>query len=332
MLNPQALTARFRKSPLDSIIDELLEVTEKAWIERRHGQINKWKGLLHSLPEIQTDYTNFTSDTVSIGCQAQLSGQQRNTIYDILKALHPWRKGPFDICGIEIDAEWRSNLKWSRLQGKVSPLKNRLVLDVGCGNGYYMFRILGEGARFVCGIDPSLLFLTQFHAIVNFAPELPIALLPLLSHEFSTVKMLQRGVGFDSVFSMGVLYHRREPIHHLLELSQVLRPGGELILETLIVLNDDGQFILHPEGPYAKMPNINSIPSRPILNSWLKESGFVDIQFIDITRTTIEEQRKTKWMTFESLSDFLDPDDSSKTIEGFPAPIRAILTAKKPPK
>jgi tRNA (mo5U34)-methyltransferase len=35
-------------------------------------------------------------------------------------------------------------------------------------------------------------------------------------------------------------------------------------------------------------------------------------------------------MRFESLADFIDPNNGSKTIEGHPAPLRAIFTAIKP--
>jgi len=329
MMNPHDLIAGLAESPLESIADDLQKVTDKTWRDRRHGLLNKWKGLLYSLPDIETRFANFTSDAVTIGRQEQLSKQQQLVIRGILKSLHPWRKGPFNIFGIGVDAEWRSNLKWSRLQGKIAPLENRLVLDVGCGNGYYMFRMLGEGARFVLGIDPSLLFLAQFHAILKYAPRLPVALLPLRSDEFSVVQMRERGVEFDSVFSMGVLYHRRDPEQHLLELAQALCQGGELILETLVVINSDEFFILHPEGPYAKMPNIDLIPSQRILNGWLVESGFGDIQVIDISKTTVDEQRSTEWMTFESLTDFLNPGNPEQTIEGFPAPIRTIVKAKK---
>jgi len=329
MLNPRDLAARLAESPLQSIAGDLQKATEKAWKDRRHGLLNTWRGLLYALPEIDASFANLDSDTVTIGCNEQLSKQQQQVIRDVLKALHPWRKGPFDVFGVRVDAEWRSNLKWSRLQGKITPLANRLVLDVGCGNGYYMFRALGEDARFVLGIDPSQLFLAQFHAILNYAPGLPIAFFPLCSDEFPAVKMRERGVEFDSVFSMGVLYHRRDPARHLLELGQALRKGGELILETLIMINDDEGFILYPQGPYAKMPNIDLIPSQRILSGWLGESGFGDIQVIDISRTTVDEQRSTEWMTFESLADFLDAGNPEKTIEGFPAPIRAIMTAKK---
>ncbi|MEW8068099.1 MAG: DUF1698 domain-containing protein, partial [Candidatus Thiodiazotropha endolucinida] len=45
--------------------------------------------------------------------------------------------------------------------------------------------------------------------------------------------------------------------------------------------------------------------------------------------TTIEEQRATEWMRFESLADYLDPADRSLTIEGYPAPRRAVFVARQ---
>ena len=45
--------------------------------------------------------------------------------------------------------------------------------------------------------------------------------------------------------------------------------------------------------------------------------------------TSTDEQRRTDWMINESLSDYLDPDDPALTVEGYPAPKRAVLIARK---
>ena len=84
------------------------------------------------------------------------------------------------------------------------------------------------------------------------------------------------------------------------------------------------------EGRYAKMPNVWFLPSPETLISWLRKQGFVNAKIIDVTATSTEEQRQTDWMTFESLDNFLDPHDKSKTIEGHPAPIRAAVVAEAP--
>jgi tRNA (mo5U34)-methyltransferase len=54
------------------------------------------------------------------------------------------------------------------------------------------------------------------------------------------------------------------------------------------------------------------------------------VRIADVSLTTVEEQHRTPWMTSESLAEFLDPNDSSKTVEGYPAPRRALLIANKP--
>ena len=128
---------------------------------------------------------------------------------------------------------------------------------------------------------------------------------------------------------MGVIYHRRDPIEHMQQLMRCMKPGGELVLETLIVETENA-IALKPESRYAKMNNVHEIPSQSLLVEWAEEAGFVNTRIIDVTTTTTEEQRQTDWMKFESLSDFLDKEDSSRTIEGYPAPIRAILLADKP--
>ena len=196
-----------------------------------------------------------------------------------------------------------------------------MVLDVGAGNGYYCLRMLGAGARLVVGIDPNQRYLAQFLALKRYLGTIPAFLLPLGIDD-----MPRRLAGFDTVFSMGVLYHRREPLLHLQQLAELLRPGGELVLESLVV--DTG--VLQPAGRYAKMANVWAVPSTDILGQWLRDAGYRDIRIIDSTPTTTDEQRRTPWMEFESLADFLDPDDPRRTIEGLPAPVRAIALATKP--
>jgi tRNA (mo5U34)-methyltransferase len=134
---------------------------------------------------------------------------------------------------------------------------------------------------------------------------------------------------FDSVFSMGILYHRRSPFDHLQELREVLRPGGELILETLVIDGDDGQ-VLVPQDRYAMMNNVWFLPTVATLINWVKKTGFDNVRCVDVNITSLDEQRATEWMRFQSLRDYLDPDDISKTAEGYPAPRRAMILAERP--
>ncbi len=203
-------------------------------------------------------------------------------------------------------------------------MAGRTVLDVGCGSGYHMWRMLGAGARLVVGIDPMQLFLCQFEAVRKLLGNDQRAhLLPLGIEQLPELK------AFDTVFSMGVLYHRRSPLDHLFQLKNQLVSGGELVLETLVVEGDDQQ-VLVPGERYAQMRNVYFIPSTGALKNWLEKCGFVDVKIVDYSVTSTGEQRRTDWMTSESLAEFLDPHDPGKTVEGYPAPLRAVLVATKP--
>jgi tRNA (mo5U34)-methyltransferase len=290
--------------------------------EQRHGDFNKWIKLLEKLPQTKPSVVEL-KEKVCFGQAADIDDQGSKHIEGLLKQFAPWRKGPFEIHGIHIDTEWRSDWKWQRLAAHIQSLKNRTVLDVGCGSGYHLWRMLGDGVKLAVGIDPSQLFLMQFQAIKHFNPHPDIHLLPI------GVEQLPQLKAFDTVFSMGVLYHRRSPIDFLYQLKHQLRSGGELILETLVVEGDE-QTVLMAGERYAQMRNVWYLPSTAALEVWLARVGFKNIRVVDVAPTSLEEQRATQWMSSQSLVDFLDPDDHSKTIEGYPAPLRAVLVAEAP--
>ncbi len=289
----------------------------------QHGKLPEWTKVLNSLPKIRPSSLNLQDD-VRIGSPDDITLEQQQQLKQQLRHFHPWRKGPFDLFGIHIDTEWRSDWKWDRLKEAIQPLNGRLVLDVGCGNGYHMWRMVGAGANLVIGLDPFLVYVMQYHAIRHFVGDLPAYVLPLGSEALP-----DNLHAFDTVFSMGVLYHRRSPFDHLMMLRDALRPGGELVLETLVIDGKLGE-VLVPERRYARMNNVWFMPSPDTLISWLRKCRFQNIQTINITPTTTDEQRSTDWMTFDSLATCLDATDSTKTVEGYPAPRRAILTAVSP--
>ena len=289
-------------------------------LAKGHGDLQRWMAAVEALPLLDPDKVELT-DTFAL--YAPTSVEQQTALLRALKGLIPWRKGPFELFGVHIDTEWRSDWKWARVAPHLD-LHGKRILDVGCGNGYYLWRMLGAGAHSAVGIDPNWLFLCQFLAAKHYLPDLPAWHLPLALEELPG--SLE---GFDTVFSMGVLYHRRSPIDHLLELKNCLLSGGELVLETLVI-EGDAQQALVPEDRYAMMRNVWFLPSVPALELWLRRAGFVDVRCVDVSRTSIEEQRATEWMKFQSLPDFLDPADHNRTLEGLPAPTRAVLIARKP--
>jgi len=310
-------------SPLESWLDVLPVQIQQAFDSKRHGDLDEWMLTLKAFPRVQPSSIDLNSSVIRVGTPGDISPRDREALEQALQSFHPWRKGPFDLFGIHIDTEWRSDLKWDRLSGAISPLAGRRVLGIGCGSGYHCWRMLGAGARLVIGIDPYLLYVIQYQAIRNFIGDVPAYVLPLGIEDLP-----ENLEGFDTVFSMGVLYHRRSPFEHLLRLKDLLRVGGELVIETLVIEGDEDA-VLVPEDRYAKMRNVWFIPSPAALTKWLKRSGFKDVELVDVTSTTTEEQRSTAWMRFESLTDYLNPENPSQTLEGYPAPRRAILIAKR---
>jgi tRNA (mo5U34)-methyltransferase len=305
--------------------EQLPQQIADAFDTTKHGDLIRWKNQLDDLPKISPQFRDIAIDTIKLGNADEITPELQAELKEKLQAFCPWRKGGFDIFGIHIDTEWRSDWKWQRLENYIAPLKNRLVLDVGCGNGYHCWRMLGAGAKRVIGIDPMLLNVMQFQIIKQFYDnDAPIDVLPL------GIEALPPKLNcFDTVFSMGVLYHRRSPIDHLFELRDCLKSGGELVLETLVIDGELGETLL-PKDRYAQMRNVWFLPSCATLVSWLDRCGFQNVRVVDVTVTTIEEQRTTEWMRFQSLSNFLNPDNSALTCEDYPAPKRAILIANTP--
>lgn len=317
----EQMSQAFEKGPISPWHHTLLTLTRERLFEKPHGDLPRWWAAIKKLPRQGSLVLN--EDWIQVG-EAPQEEAQNQEIYEGLWGLRPWRKGPFRFFGTEVETEWRSDWKWQRVLPHIAPLKNRRVLDVGCGSGYHCWRMYAEGARQVLGIDPTLLFMLQYYAIKRVKPELPVWFAPVRMEE------LPPGLaGFDTVFSMGVLYHRRSPLDHLLELKEALRPGGQLVLETLIIEGGENE-VLMPEDRYAAMCNVYFLPSTDMLCLWLRRCGFVNPRVVDVNITTIEEQKCTPWMQYQSLEDFLDPEDHSKTREGYPSPTRAVVLAEKP--
>lgn len=287
-----------------------------------HGDLTRWWNVLSALPGVRARSTALDVACVAAESSDDSDVPRRNALRAGLMKLHPWRKGPYCLHGVHLDCEWHSDWKWDRLSGHIQSLAGRKVLDVGCGNGYHCWRMAGEGARVVLGIDPTILYVMQFLAVAGFLREARVGVLPLALEDLP-----KDMTGWDTLFSMGVLYHRRSPMDHLQDLRRLLRPGGELVLETLVLDGVDEQ-VLVPPGRYARMRNVWFIPTPRALVTWLGRCGFRGARVVDVTATGVDEQRATDWMRFQSLSDFLDPGNPALTVEGHPAPRRAILIAR----
>ena len=293
------------------------------WQAPEHGDFPRWREAIQSLPARQAQRFCLDADAPEIGAAGELDAEQQQALTKGLKSLTPWRKGPFSMFGMLLDAEWRSDWKWRRVAPHIHAPQGRRILDVGSGNGYTLLRLAGQGARLALGVDPNWLASMQFAALTHFLPaDLPAWIIP------ARFENAPPG-DFDSVFSMGVLHHRREPKEHLEGLHAQLRPGGELVLETLTHEGPAEDGVLPIDGRYANMRNVWMLMTPDRILQLLRETGFQDALCVDRTPTTIEEQRSTAWMPFHSLPEALDPKDPSRTVEGHPAPVRAIFVARR---
>ncbi len=295
---------------------ELAELAWQYFQNISHGDLPRWLKTIDALPE-GDGYRQLDRAAPQLGTPVGEPAQLRQQ----LLGLHPWRKGPLELGGVKIDTEWRSDWKWQRLQPRLD-LKGKEILDIGCGNGYFGLRMLAAGAKLVVGIDPTIVFVMQWLAIQKLGPGLNNFVLPMGVEDLPADSK-----GFDRVFSMGVLYHRRRPVEHLEQLKQLTRPGGQVVLETL-VLEGEGNEVLKPPGRYARMRNVHAVPNLAVLGDWLKQAGLTNTQLLDVSKTTIDEQRSTDWMTFESLQECLDKKNPGLTVEGHPAPVRAAFLVK----
>lgn len=323
MINYSEIFSEIGYTELSPFLMDFKQQVRLGLDEQRWGDLPLWLKVLENLPDIVPSEIHLNEDMIRIGKAADIDHANLEILKEQLKNLMPWRKGPFKLFDLFIDTEWRSDFKWNRLKNHITSLKDALVLDIGCGSGYHCLRMHAEGAKMVIGIDPTVLYIIQFYAMQKYIQQPSVAAFPI-----DIENMPHSMECFDSVFSMGLLYHRRSPLDHLLQCQQFMKEGGELILETLVIDGKEGES-LTPSGRYAKMPNVWFIPSVLTLESWLKKLKFKNVRCIDINQTSVEEQRATKWMGFQSLKDFLDPEDVNLTVEGYPAPKRAIILAKK---
>ncbi|MBS9781013.1 MAG: tRNA 5-methoxyuridine(34)/uridine 5-oxyacetic acid(34) synthase CmoB [Gammaproteobacteria bacterium] len=316
LLNLDYISYFFASHRMNVVREDIITACQEK-LEKPHGDVLRWQVALNELPMID-------NVTISVDEMIRLSGNtdtDRLSVENTLKKLCPWRKGPFQFLDIHIDTEWDSLLKWRRVQATGIDFTDKNVLDIGCGNGAFMWAIDQAGAKSVTGVDPMCLFYHQFMVLQRYAKNPKLCFLPL------GVQDLPLKNSFDSVLSMGVLYHRKSPLDHLLQLKGLIKKGGDLILET-IVLPDTDKTLLTPQDRYAGMRNVWMIPSVGVLCDWLIKVGFDITHVSDKVKTTLDEQRQSDWMDFHSLNQFLDTDNDELTIEGHPAPYRVIITAK----
>eukprot|EP00615_Pteridomonas_danica_P002641 CAMPEP_0114340454 /NCGR_PEP_ID=MMETSP0101-20121206/8386_1 /TAXON_ID=38822 ORGANISM="Pteridomonas danica, Strain PT" /NCGR_SAMPLE_ID=MMETSP0101 /ASSEMBLY_ACC=CAM_ASM_000211 /LENGTH=278 /DNA_ID=CAMNT_0001473719 /DNA_START=1120 /DNA_END=1957 /DNA_ORIENTATION=- len=275
-------------------------------------------------------------------------------------------KGPLKLYGTEIDTEWRSDWKWDRIKGHVGSLEGKVVADVGCANGYFMYRMLEGNPKTVVGIDPNMKAWLEFESMKKFAGSKANR----LQFEVLDANELHFPACFDVVFCLGVLYHTTDPVGMLRTLWKSMTPNGTLIIDCqgIDYGNDDGKkqqtnidqkqinketgqmgkaeekeeeedneaadtpqlpLALMPRKSYANAGGIWFLPNQECLRIWLTRAHFKDIEIFYADKLSTDEQRATEWADIRSLQQALDPKDMTRTIEGYPAPHRFYLRATR---
>ena len=305
---------------------EAVHLDRQRWVNQQKKGFLRYRTPCEILQRFNNGTIDCSGDSITIGTEQEVSEEEQRLIYDQLRAFMPWRKGPFSIYGTDIDAEWRSERKWQRLEPFLPDLAGKIVADIGCSNGYYMFRMTPSRPRFVIGFEPSVQPYYCFKALNGMAGFENLAI-DLLGVEHITLFPET----FDLVFLMGVIYHRPSPVEVLKDILDSLKPGGTLILESQALPGSD-PVALFPEKTYAKVPGTYFVPTGSCLTNWLKRAGFNEATLFCSHPMSSREQRRTDWMVFESYSEFIDPENSGRTIEGYPAPWRVFLKAVKKTK
>lgn len=284
-----------------------------------------WKNIVPYQEAIK-DLPKYPSAKVTLGDKVtvtidNLPVEEAEQIRQTALLMKPWRKGPFKINDLLIDSEWQSQIKYNLLEPYFD-LKDKVVGDIGCNNGYYLFRMLSHKPKKLIGFDPSAIYYSQFRFLDHFIQsDIVYELLGVEHVEFYEHK-------FDTLFCLGVLYHRSDPVAMLKSLFKGLNKGGELILDTFMIDGEE-EMCLTPKERYSKIPNIYFVPTVNALKNWCFRAGFESVEVLETMVTEHNEQRKTEWIDTQSLEDFLDPDDPTKTVEGYPAPKRVYIKALK---
>jgi len=288
----------------------------------KHGNLKKWENILNKLPGIETNYLNILNASIAIGKKNEISKDKLENLEAELIKLSPWRKGPFDIFGLEIDSEWRSDKKWERIESYLPTAKNMRICDIGCSNGYYSYKLLTLKPELIVGMEKTALYVIQFLATKFYAKQIQeLVVLPCSSEDFDS-KLLD----FDLILSMGILYHAKNPNHHINSINNLVKKNGYVILET-IISNLPDNINIKKDETYAGMKNIGTIFTKNNLVDLLSNNGFKNIEIVNDSFTNSSEQRETKWMQGKSFKDFTL--QNGNTLEGYPPVCRSILVAQK---
>lgn len=304
---------------LTNVKHPLTTVRQKA-IARINDQLPQYQQLFTEPAGFISAKCDLNQPAVTIGIDSELTDHQRDSIYQHCRTLMPWKKGPYRLFGIDIDSEWRSDYKWQRLEKRLGNLKEQKVADIGCHNGYFMFRLASTDAKLIIGFDPNARWYFKFHFLQRFTQ------LPQLYYEPFGVEHLDLYENFfDTVLCLGILYHQTDPVTILRKIHNSLTTGGRLFVDCQGIAGDD-DLVLVPRQKYAGASGQWYLPTRSALSNWLARTNYRNIEVFYDEPLSTDEQRATDWARIASLKNFID---GQQTVEGYPAPRRFYVVAQR---
>jgi len=109
-------------------------------------------------------------------------------------------------------------MKW------LSIAKNKTILDIGCGNGYFVNELIAKGYK-AYGIDASEKGIEQARKTNPDA----FFVMDVSSNELPS---LLRSIKFDMIICTEVIEHLYDPVAFIKFCRSILSPGGEIMIST----------------------------------------------------------------------------------------------------
>ncbi len=303
--------------------EAILKIRQQRQSRLFEPRTQQYRDAVEAVQDLKSQEFDLSGSVIKVGKYEELSSEQEQQFNQSLKAFCPWKKGPFELFGTRIDAEWRSDWKWERILPHISSLKHRQVADIGCHNGYFMFRMAHQQPDCVIGFEPYAKHFWNFQLIQNIIQQ------KMLHFELLGVEQIDLYPNFfNTIFCLGILYHHTDPVGLLRKMYTALSPQGEIVIDCQGIPGDL-PVALTPRKRYANARGIWFLPTQSCLENWIARAGFNQINCFFAEPLSIQEQRRTPWADIESLQQFLDPKNPHLTIEGYPAPWRYYIIARK---
>ncbi|MGB3536360.1 MAG: tRNA 5-methoxyuridine(34)/uridine 5-oxyacetic acid(34) synthase CmoB [Microcoleaceae cyanobacterium] len=303
--------------------DEIISIRQHRQSRLFESRTQPYYQAVQAIQHLETNNIDLSDAVIKIGKTQELSSEDKQQLHQSLTAFCPWKKGPFELFGTLIDAEWRSDWKWQRILPHITSLKHRKIADIGCHNGYFMFRMAHQQPDCVIGFEPYAKHFWNFQLIQNIIQQ------KTLHFELLGVEHIDLYPNFfDTIFCLGILYHHTDPISLLRKMYNALSPRGEIIIDCQGIPGEL-PIALTPRKRYANARGIWFLPTQTCLENWIARSGFNQIKCFFAEPLSTQEQRRTPWANIDSLEQFIDPKNPSLTLEGYPAPWRYYIIAHK---